>query len=753
MEQRIFTILDSNRFKLSKHFLINYIHKQPKWGPIGYITYLRTYSRPLTDDQRNFALKYFNLKYAKETTEQYWQTCQRVVEGVWSIFKQRVNEACNPWDEKEAQEKAQDMFERMWAFKFLPPGRGLWFMGTLALELRGAGALNNCGFCSTQNIDKNFSHPFVTLMDFLMLGVGMGFDVRGNKKVTLLNPIYSQDTYVIEDSREGWCNSVKILLDSYVGKNTIPTFNFSQIRAEGLPLKTFGGTSSGPQPLIDLLESIQKILNNKIGQFLTSTDIVDLMNYIGKCVVAGNVRRSSEIALGEEDDFEFLNLKNRDDLDRITSEKATIEQLYLETDPVYFQHVNKITDYLEHQSNYNVLDNEYLELQISIDQSRKILNDILITNSDYQKLVLEEKAHPLFTHRWASNNSLFSNRFTNFKKTSKATVKNGEPNYLFLENIHRGGRLIDPPDDKDIFVLGCNPCGEQPLEDNELCCLVETFPTNHESLEDYLATLKVAFQYAKCVTLVPTHLPATNAVITRNRRIGSSMAGIWEMYEQKGMQTCIEWWDAGFKEICKWDKTYSHWLGVPESNRHTTVKPGGTVPLLVGKEGGMKLPISKFYFRTIRVDRLHPLIEACRNAGYRVEEDLTTPRTMVIYFPIKDMSENVRTSSEVSIWEQVALLVALQTYWSDNMVSATITFKPEEANQIEKILEIYSNQLKCICFLPLNTHGYLQAPYIPCTEKEYLAAVNTLQPFEINDVNVHQMEDKYCEGDFCLRPE
>jgi len=48
---------------------------------------------------------------------------------------------------------------------------------------------------------------------------------------------------------------------------------------------------------------------------------------------------------------------------------------------------------------------------------------------------------------------------------------------------------------------GGNPCLEQTLETYELCCLVETFPNNHENLEEYLDTLKHAYLYAKTVTL------------------------------------------------------------------------------------------------------------------------------------------------------------------------------------------------------------------------------------------------------------
>jgi ribonucleoside-triphosphate reductase (thioredoxin) len=57
------------------------------------------------------------------------------------------------------------------------------------------------------------------------------------------------------------------------------------------------------------LNSEKNLLEKRIGHTLTSVDIVDMMNFIGKCVVAGNVRRSAEIALGYPDDEGYINCK------------------------------------------------------------------------------------------------------------------------------------------------------------------------------------------------------------------------------------------------------------------------------------------------------------------------------------------------------------------------------------------------------------------------------------------------------------
>ncbi len=191
---------------------------------------------------------------------------------------------------------------------------------------------------------------------------------------------------------------------------------------------------------------------------------------------------------------------------------------------------------------------------------------------------------------------------------------------------------------------------------------------------------------------------------------------------------------------------------INESIKKTSVKPGGSVPLLAGVEGGMKSPTSKYYMRTIRIDHISPLIPALKEAGYRMEPDRTTPRTTVVYFPC-EAKGSARLAKDVSLWEQAAVYTALQRHWADNMVSATLMFQPHEAQDIARVLKVYEGQWKAISFLPLSDHGYLQAPYTPCSEDEYLYAVSKLKPVAFDGLQIgHDTDDKYCAGGVCELP-
>ena len=190
------------------------------------------------------------------------------------------------------------------------------------MERKMAGAMQNCAFVSTADIHKaDPGAVFAWVMDALMLGVGVGFDTLGADRQIMIHPtkdvpndisnIYIN--YIIPDTREGWAESVRILLNSMLRPDQQTVyFDYTNIRAAGEPIKGFGGVSSGPLPLINLHNQLREVIGQRAGEYLDSRAIVDIVNLIGTCVVAGNVRRSATLALGQPDDKEFINLKNAD---------------------------------------------------------------------------------------------------------------------------------------------------------------------------------------------------------------------------------------------------------------------------------------------------------------------------------------------------------------------------------------------------------------------------------------------------------
>jgi ribonucleoside-triphosphate reductase len=665
-------------FRISDDFLASYKTKTPPFGykdaggnSVGEITFLRTYSRLKEDG----------------TKETWVDVCERVINGMYSLQKDHCKRNRLPWNDAKAQASAKEAFDRLFNLKWTPPGRGLWVMGTQIVNVqRNSAALQNCAFVSTAEMNKlNPAKPFAFLMEASMLGVGVGFDDKGaDKDFTIYEPSKPVVTEVIEDSREGWVQSVTNLINCYLKADQNPIeFDYSLVRPAGTPIKTFGGTASGPGPLIKLHKAINSLFKGRDGQKLTRKDIADIGNLIGVCVVSGNVRRSAELLIGRIDDADFLNLKNA---------------------------------------------------------------EVFPERNSY------DSENPGWG--WMSNNSVETSVGQDLSPIVEGIARNGEPGVIWLDMSRKYGRLADAPNNKDWRVAGYNPCAEQSLESYECCTLVETYLNRHENLEDYKRTLKFAYLYAKTVTLLPTHWEETNAIMQRNRRIGTSMSGVANFADSVGMPVLREWMDEGYKTVKNYDTVYSEWLGIRESIKMTTVKPSGTVSILAGESPGVHwTPGGKYFDRAIRFSNDDPMLPLFKMANYRVEPASESPdTTSVVFFPIR--SDAKRSEKEVTIFEKMALAAAAQRYWSDNSVSVTISFDAEkEKDYIGTVLHMYDGQLKTVSFLPEGNMTYPQMPYTQITEEEYESYTGKLFPIDFSGVYAGMASDaigeNYCTTDSC----
>jgi len=658
-------------FNLSEEFVEQYKTQTVKWGygDLGYFVFKRTYARPIYDENDNII-----------RTEEWWEVVKRVVEGCFSYQKQHCSQLGIPFDYQKSQRSAKKMYDKIFNFKFLPPGRGLWMAGTDFVEKHGSMSLSNCGFVSTERIDLKNTAPFEWAMNSLMLGTGVGSDIRGKGKIEIKQPkdinpwTKEQTTFIIPDSREGWVEALRWKLKAYFDGKPMPIFDYSQIRESGQPIRGFGGVSSGYKPLKDMLDYIDIILKPLIGQKITSAAIVDIINVIARCVVSGNLRRSACILLGNDGDEEFLNLKN--------------PQLY--------------PDELLH-------------------------------------------------HRWASNNSILANvGKTDYSQYIAGIVNNGEPGFVWIENCRNYGRLAEGfQKDVDELVMGMNPCAEIPLPSNAVCTLVSVFPTNHNSSEEFIDTLKYAYLYAKSITLINTESPETNQAILRDRRVGVSVGGIVDAFVKFGRRNFLEnWLDKGYHRLKQLDKTYSNWLCIPRSIKMTTVKPDGTLGLLAGVSPGIHYPHSKYYIRRVRISDNSEYADILRDSGYYIEQDKYSPNTLVVEFPVK-IENYDRSKFDVTLWEQLQNTADLQHYWADNAVSVTITFKDSEIKDLTRALECYEDKLKSVSFLKIDTTNYEQMPYEEIDENKYNDMVSKITPLNLESSKSKGVGEKFCTNDSC----
>ena len=283
---------------------------EPAWGAFGEDIFKRTYSRIKSDGAR-----------------ESWADCiERVVNGNCRFVDAKYIEKGEP----------EKLFDLIYNFGVLPGGRHLWVTG-----VKGRQYISNCWVSSwAADFARHFTFTFARLME----GGGVGANYSNhffkhykpvNRAINLhvvcdrehkdiekisrfLSSDYSPDwagCVPVEDSREGWV----VALDKVIRSHFEPlnghdlVLDVSRIRPQGAKLKSFGGTASGPAALVEMLSTINTLLNSRMGEKIDSRLVLDIDHEISRCVVAGNVRRSARIAMKhwkDDDIFDFINMKH-----------------------------------------------------------------------------------------------------------------------------------------------------------------------------------------------------------------------------------------------------------------------------------------------------------------------------------------------------------------------------------------------------------------------------------------------------------
>ena len=682
----------------------------PHWGELGWVTYKRTYARWLPEKNRS---------------ENWDETVKRVIEGNINLDP-RLKDSPSTEVVNELTNEAKDLFKLVYGLGATPSGRNLWVSGT-DYQKRNGDSLNNCWFIAIRPQQYGDSHivpdylgqkqkavsmPFSFLFDQLMKGGGVGFSVvqdnikkipAVDNKIDLTIVIDKKSAsyadsvklgatdkaewakqnedksdyiyYNLPDTREGWVLANARLIDMHFNQTnsenkTKLVLDISRIRPYGAKIHGFGGTASGPMPLVEMLFDINNIINNRVNSNLTSVDCTDICNLIGKTVVAGNVRRSAELALGTSTDQDFITMKQDKD--------------------------------------------------------------------------------KLYHHRWASNNSVaIDSKFNEYEPIANGIRENGEPGIVNLDLSRNYGRIIDGyQKDIDGDVEGTNPCGEISLGNGEPCNLFEVFPYIAEQENwDLKDVFRLATRFAKRVTFSDYDWEISRNIIYKNRRIGVSMSGIQDwllndlghrvvtgfedatdeetgekikkpIYDPQGIKMVT----AAYQAVIDADKEYSKTLNCNESIKHTTVKPSGTVAKLAGASEGMHFHYAGYLIQRIRFQASDPLLKALDACGYYSEPDIYSPNTTCVEFPLRAAhadSKNFASAGTVSIEEQFATQAFLQTYWSDNAVSCTVTFQSDEGDKITSLFKQYRHVIKSTSLLPYYGGSLKQAPKEPIDKKKY----------------------------------
>ena len=204
-------------------------------------------------------------------------------------------------DDRTLEELRDAVFNR----NVMPSMRSVMTSGP-ALERENVSGYN-CAFLPVDN-----ARSFDEAMYILMCGTGVGFSVEYkyiNKLPVLPETLEKSNTVVsVGDSKEGWAKAYREFL-SLLWAGQIPQIDVSKVRPAGARLKTMGGRSSGPQPLVNLFDFTVQIFKGALGRNLKPIECHDIMCKIGEVVVVGGVRRSAMISLSNINDIEMAAAK------------------------------------------------------------------------------------------------------------------------------------------------------------------------------------------------------------------------------------------------------------------------------------------------------------------------------------------------------------------------------------------------------------------------------------------------------------
>lgn len=253
-----------------------------------FAVYLRTYSRWIESEGRR---------------EMWPETVQRYMNMILKVT--------GPLDSPRGltSEEYNMIHQAILNFEVLPSMRALQFAGEAAD--RNNMVIYNCCFNPPECLED-----FKDIFHISMCGTGVAFSVenwviRGLPQIAPWPENPSISTFVVPDTREGWCDALDFgIHEWYEGRDV--QFDYSLVRPAGAPLITTGGTASGPKPLQDLLDFVREKIRNAAGSSLTSLEVHDICCMIGRIVQVGGVRRAAMLSLSDLHDPLMRDAKSGD---------------------------------------------------------------------------------------------------------------------------------------------------------------------------------------------------------------------------------------------------------------------------------------------------------------------------------------------------------------------------------------------------------------------------------------------------------
>lgn len=633
-----------------------------------------------------FTTKYARYNEKNKRRETWDETIGRVESMHLQKFKHLSAE-----DKKQISEA----FDFVRAKKVVPSMRSMQFGGK-AVFAHNARLFN----CAVRHVDsvRSFSEIFYLLLCGCGVGIGLSktFLDRLPDLVTAADKTGTVVTYTVQDTIEGWADSVEVLLNCYTRNNALSgrkiVFDYSKIRPEGAKIKTGGGKAPGYRGLKAAHKKIKDFLDHLIEKQerarLRSVDAYDILMHCSDAVLSGGIRRSATSVIFMKDDEDMLNAKTNFAITKHTK--------------------------------FHKEDNGQYSGKVTVNKKEY---EVTVSEWEYQNTICKDMMigwHHIEPQRARSNNSilLLRNQTTleDFRKIIERTRQYGEPGFVFADHPQQ---LLNP-----CFEISFIPVTEDGVCGVQFCNLTSINGAKVKTKQDFIeatkaasliGTLQAAYTDFKYLSNAAKKLTDDEALL------GVSITGMMDNPSVLLDANCQNLASAAAVET---NRVWAEKIGIKQAARVTCIKPEGTSSLVLESASGIHPHHSRKYFRRVQMNKIDNVYQFFKMYNEHMCEPSVWSANKtddVVCFPI-EVSPEAIVKSDLTAKQHLEYIKSTQTNWVipgtndytkpiHHNVSCTVTVKEEEWDFVTKYL-FDNRQFFCaVSLLPdFGDKLYAQAP-------------------------------------------
>ena len=553
-------------------------------------------------------------------------------------------------------------FRLVEAKQVLPSMRSLQFGGE-AIRQKHA-RIYNCAFTHIDRLEA-----FRETLYLLLCGCGVGFSVQ-RQHVDRLPPLAdwpaeSEESrrWVVEDTIEGWADALHQLMEAAVSGYRV-SFDYSNIRPAGAPLRTSGGKAPGPEPLMYALKHIEQVLRQAAGRKLKPIEAYDCLMWAAKAVLSGGIRRSATICLFSADDEEMSRAKTGD---------------WWETQP-----------------------------QRSASNNSAVIVRAQATREQFDRLFEAQKqfGEPGFYFVEDADHGANPCVEIGLNPRLKVTASIADR----LRSLGHAGDLAEGEELSGVQFCNLTTLSaaavDSPARFYELCA--------HAAL---IGTLQAGYSEFKYLS------PVSRLITEREALLGVSICGVLDRPDILLRDDVLR---AGAEVVKAVNAAVARAIGIEPAARTTCVKPEGTASLLLGTSSGLHPHHAFRYFRRVQANRYDPVFcHFKRHNPHMVETSVYDPhgRTEVITFPVEGPDFGLYRE-DLDAMGHLRHIMRVQKHWVQagrrhekhspglhHNVSCTVTVRPDEWSAVADMIWENRDSFSGISLLQeAGDKAYAQAP-------------------------------------------